>query len=172
MNADEKDVPRNNPPRNGLILFYAVIAVALLASLKPAFDAYYDAVLTGARADRLSTYSDLEPLNAAEAQWNERRMPIDRAMSELGTRGRGAFPQINPEPGEAMNLGPLNGWTQSPLPLPPQVEEATAAAAAAAEAAAEAAAAMPVEVPAGALADGIDPADVPTDLVPAPEGNE
>lgn len=39
-----------SPPRNGLIAFYAALAVVILFSLKPLFDSYFDAILSEAQS--------------------------------------------------------------------------------------------------------------------------
>lgn len=124
----------NTPPRNRLIAFYTLLAVATLAMLKPAFDAYYDQMFESARADRLATYDDMAELRDTEARWRSALetgdMSIHDAMEQLGEQGRTAMPQIAPEAPAEMNMDPLRGWSHMPegTGMPdPQPEEGEAA---------------------------------------------
>lgn len=121
-----------SPPRNGLIAIIGVLSVATLIAIKPGFDAYYDGMHREAMADRLETYSDLNQLEAARADWDRRlhsgSTPIDQAMTQLAERGRTAFPAIRPQPPAELNLDPLTGWAQLPQELPQAVRDAQAAA--------------------------------------------
>lgn len=114
--------PADARPWNAWVLLMGVLTVLTLAALKPAFDAYYAGMLDRTVERHLATYDDLAVLEAAnaraEAALGGGRLPIDRAMEQLATRGRLAFPAISPRPGAEQNLAALRGWGQMPQELP------------------------------------------------------
>lgn len=119
MDVWEKGLPRY--VFIGLVSTVALVGVLIFASVKLGFDSYYDAMQASAVERQLTTYDDLAARAAAEGQWEQRlgqgRMPIDRAMEQLATRGRAAFPAIRPQKGAEMNTDPLAGWNQLPQEL-------------------------------------------------------
>ena len=111
----------------------ATAVVVAVVGVKYGFDSYYDAMLDQTVAEQQARYDDLEGLRAAQSEWDGRlergnRMSIGAAMSQLGERGRNAFPAIRPQPGDEMNLAALEGWTELPQEVvQPEPEPAAAA---------------------------------------------
>lgn len=154
--------PDDTPPRNRVIATYTVLAVITLAGLKFVFDSYMDTSRRAVRAEHISDSHTAETLDAYREQQAQRlsggAMPIERAVQELGRRGRSAFPLIRPTPSE--DLDPMRGWTQLPRELPAGAEPVVAPEAAAPEAAAPEAAAPEAAAP--------EATAVPPEGVPAP----
>ncbi len=97
----------------------ATAVAVVVVGVKYGFDSYYDAMLAQTVEEQQARYDDLGELNAARAEWRgqlERgnRMSIGAAMTQLGERGRGAFPAIRPQRGGEMNIAALEGWTELP----------------------------------------------------------
>ncbi len=111
--------PEYGPPRNGIIFFFVVLSVLTLASLKPAFDSYYDSMHTGAVQDRLETYSDLGDVDAARARWASSLRGIDQSITDFA-EGRPGL--VRPQAGAEMNLDPLVGWNQLPQAVPDRAQ--------------------------------------------------
>lgn len=119
--------PDTSPPRNELMLVLVLVSVATLFGLKFVFDSYLDHevhltheehIANSPAADALAGYrAEAESALAGGA------MPIDEAARELGTRGRAAFVQIRPAPGDPSRAA-LEGWAS--LPVAPAAEPPTA----------------------------------------------
>ncbi|AKF06456.1 hypothetical protein [Sandaracinus amylolyticus] len=120
--------PDDTPPRNRVIFTYTVLAVITLIGLKYVFDSYMDV----SRRDRRRENIEESRTTAELAEYRESQrealrggaMPVDRAIDELGRRGRGAFPLIRPA--ASQDLDPLRGWQQLPRELPAALAPAAA----------------------------------------------
>src|SRR5690348_8366762 len=92
----------NTPPRNRLIAFYALLATLALASLKPAFDSYYDRMHQRATGIALHEGADIQELGEVRAEWQRGlsggRAPIAAVVQRMGAEGRAAFPEVAPVP--------------------------------------------------------------------------
>jgi hypothetical protein len=80
------------PPRNRLIVLYAVLAALTLLALKPAFDAYFDTMLVSATDQGLAIGNDLADIQEARLQWALREPAIEQAMQQIAREGRTAPP--------------------------------------------------------------------------------
>jgi len=109
-----KPLPDNSPPQNGLIFFYTVLTICALVGLKFTMDWFLDHSRREVRAMHLEQSGASERL--AEHQERARETltggerPVDRVISDLAERGRGAFPQVRPYP--SSDRGALEGWNR------------------------------------------------------------
>jgi len=171
QSQDGRPRPDDSPPRLRMIVGYSVFSILCLVGLKFSFDSYLDTSRIAVRRLHLTgshTVAALEEYRDAQrSELGGGAMPVDRAIQELGRRGRGAFPLIRPV--ESTDLDPLRGWSQLPrevpasaLPPPPVPETVGTPADAAAMPADTASAVDGVVVPAVAPAPAIAaPAAVP-----------
>jgi hypothetical protein len=108
--------PDDTPPRNRVIFSYTMLGVITLVGLKFVFDSYLDSSRRDVRRDHIEASHTQVVLDAYRAEQRLRLsggpMPIDRAIQEIGRRGRTAFPQLRPMPSE--DREPLIGWAQLP----------------------------------------------------------
>ena len=173
MSQPHHDRPRpdDSPPRLQIIVGYSIFAILCLVGLKFGFDSYLDTSRIAVRRLHLAgshTVASLEEYRDEQrSKLGGGAMPVERAIQELGRRGRGGFPLIRPV--ESTDLDPLRGWSQLPrevpasaLPPPPMPEPVVTSADAAAMPAGAASAVAGVVVPAVAPAPAIAaPAAVP-----------
>lgn len=109
-----KPLPDDSPPQNGLIFFYTVLTVCALVGLKFTMDWFLDHSRRDVRAQHLeesvaSGRLEQHREHAREVLSGGER-PIDRVISDLAERGRGAFPQVRPYP--SADRGALEGWNR------------------------------------------------------------
>jgi hypothetical protein len=130
IGPDGKPRPDDSPPRNGVILFYTVLAVLTLVGLKFVMDSFHDSSRLAIQAQHLERSRSSQVLAEYREQVSqalgEGEMPIDRAMQELAQRGRGAFPQVRPFP--STDRGALEGWNRrgpTAAPVTPEPSEAS-----------------------------------------------
>jgi hypothetical protein len=113
--------PDTSPPRERLILVLVLATVSSLWALKYGFDSYLDRELHLTREEHL----DNSTAAIALADYREEAastlaggaMSIDEAMEQLGTRGRTAFVQIRPAPGDPSRAA-REGWASLPVAPP------------------------------------------------------
>lgn len=111
----------NSPPRERLILVLVFATVSSLFALKYGFDSYLDRELHLTREEHLETstaavaLADYREESAATLAGGA--MPIDDAIEQLGSRGRAAFVQIRPAPGDPSRAA-REGWASLPVPPP------------------------------------------------------
>ena len=115
--ASHKPLPDDTPPRNGVILLATFVAVTTLFSLKYVFYSYLDRSEMRVRRGHVATSLTSEHLaeyrEHANAQLLGGEMPIEDAMDQLATRGRGAFAQIRPI--ADTSTGAREGWARMPV---------------------------------------------------------
>ena len=135
-----------SPPRTGLILQGAVLAIVTLLVVHAALVTYFDHY---AQAEEHRKFGEAKPealisLRAYEKdQLSGGRVPIDKAMQEMVARGRTASPDITPT--ESKDTAPLAGWPKLPSEVPAAMTAPPSAAAPSAQPAVDAgAAAAPV----------------------------
>ncbi|MBN8613768.1 MAG: hypothetical protein J0L92_24440 [Deltaproteobacteria bacterium] len=127
---DGKPLPDDSPPQNTLIFVYAMLAVASLVGLKFVFDSFLESSRRETRAGHLEESRSSEALAEHRDEVREAleggEMPIDRAITQLAERGRGAFPQVRPY--ASGDRGAREGWNRrapAQAPLTPEPDEAT-----------------------------------------------
>jgi hypothetical protein len=98
-------------PRNGTILFYAVLTVVLLGLLHFALESYF-AKMMDAEYHQKVAIRGLERVEAKRAEDIAKLQQggIDRAMQSIAQRGRTASQAIVPESGQGKPA--VTGWTQ------------------------------------------------------------
>ncbi|MDH5493022.1 MAG: hypothetical protein OEY14_13795 [Myxococcales bacterium] len=102
-------------PRNGLIGLSIFMTAFTLVALIPVFNSYWSSVVDPLVRERSLDSAGLDPAQAREAQRDQLEsspLPIDRAMEQLGSRGRRVAPQITPRPSE--DVAAVEGWGQRP----------------------------------------------------------
>jgi hypothetical protein len=108
--------PDDTPPRNRVIFGYTVLTVVTLIALKFVFDSYLDVSRTATRREHIADSRASRALAEYRRRERERlesgSMPVERAMRELGRRGRLAFPLIRPT--ESTDRAARVGWQQLP----------------------------------------------------------
>jgi hypothetical protein len=115
-----------SPPRTGLILKVAVLAIASLIAIHAGLVAYFDRI---AQAEEHRKFGETKPEALLNLRENEKErltsspIPIDKAMQELAARGRTAVsPDIMPT--ASKDTTPLKGWTMMPGEVPPTMMSA------------------------------------------------
>ena len=120
QSQDDRPRPDDSPPQLRIIVGYSIFAVLCLVGLKFGFDSYLDTSRISVRRLHLAgshTVAALEEYRDAQrSKLGGGAMPVERAVQELGRRGRGAFPLIRPV--ESTDLDPLRGWSQLPREVP------------------------------------------------------
>ena len=117
-----------SPPRTGLILKGAVIAIATLIVVHGALVAYFDHY---AQAEELRKFGETKPealtnlLSDEKVRLSGGSMPIDKAMQEMVARGRTVSPDITPT--ASKDIAPLQGWPKMPSEVPPAMTAGAAA---------------------------------------------
>ncbi len=106
----------DSPPRNGTIVFYTILALAILVAIKLTLDSYFAKVMTAEIHDKVLTRG-MEPVKAMRVR--ERTMQeapgMQRAMEVLSQRGRTASPVITPKSGmgeDGYGMEEVRGWTK------------------------------------------------------------
>jgi len=101
----------NSPPRIRLILVMALGTVGTLFVLKFVFDSYFTFMFEGEAKAKLAHSVELGQLREEEnKKLTGSPIPIDKAMSELSSKGRESSALIAPLPSQ--DDGPLVGWAQ------------------------------------------------------------
>lgn len=101
----------DSQPRNGTILFYAVLTVILLTLLRFALDSYFAKMMDAEYHEKVGIrgLEQVEGMRAREAATLQKN-GIDRAMQSLAQRGRVGSQAISPESGAGKPA--VSGWTQ------------------------------------------------------------
>ena len=112
--------PDDSPPSIRIIVGYSLLSVLILVGLKFGFDSYLDQSRIRVRGSHIAESHTVATLDEYREQQRSQltggAMPIDRAVQELGRRGRNAFPLVRP--GDSYDLDPLRGWSQLPREVP------------------------------------------------------
>jgi hypothetical protein len=110
--------PDTTPPRDQLILVIVLATVSTLFALKFGFDSYLDREVRVTRTHHLADSTAAEALAAYHAEADSAlaggAMTIDEAIEQLGSRGRAAFVQIRPAPGDPSRAA-MEGWATLPV---------------------------------------------------------
>ncbi len=126
--AHVKIRPDDTPPQNAIIFAAAVLAVLSLFGLKYVFDSYMDRSEVRVRAMHVDASHAAQALTEyrqrAALELNGGEMSIDDAMSQLATRGRGAFVQIRPV--AYTTTAAREGWARMPVVAPEPAPRAEA----------------------------------------------
>lgn len=135
----------DSPPRNGTIVFYTVLTLAILVAIKFTLDSYFVKVMDSEIHDKVLSRG-MEPVKAMRTR--ERSIQegpgMKRAMEVLSQRGRAASPIITPKSGmgeDGYGMEEVRGWTKldrkvRPVVRPGEIADAGVAPAADAGAAA------------------------------------
>ncbi len=101
------------PPRNGLILFFTALSVAVLFLLSFVFKSYFIASSEGEITDKVMNHpwQLREKVNRAQAKLLDQKA-VDRAIDRLGKEEREALDVIRPLPVE--DTAALVGWAEVP----------------------------------------------------------
>jgi hypothetical protein len=104
-------------PRIGLIIKVALVVIATLLILRAVLTSYFDQLLQ-AEQNRKIVAAKPEALTSLRAEEQDRLrngpLPIDQAMHELATKGRG--PDFMPV--VSRDIAPLQGWVRMPVQAP------------------------------------------------------
>ncbi|HWL89656.1 MAG TPA: hypothetical protein VNO21_27825 [Polyangiaceae bacterium] len=101
----------NSPPRIRLILTLAVGTVVTLFVLKFVFDSYFTEMMEREAKAKVAQPVELWKLREEESKkLSGGPLPIDKAISELSSKGREASPLIAPQP--SSDEQPITGWSQ------------------------------------------------------------
>lgn len=152
------------PERTNIIILVTVLSVVTLAGLYPVFNSYFDFMVRAENQEKiLGVPNDARNANDARqrAYLHESRVPIEKAITDLGRRGRRVSPDIAPRQND--QVAAVEGWSRT------KNVAAAAAAAAAYEEAHRPPPPRPV-VPAPTLIDGVAPTagQAPTAVPTAP----
>jgi hypothetical protein len=110
------------PPRNGVILVAAIMAVMSLFGLKYVFDSYLDRSYIDVRREHLRGDTEVRSYASevlatyrthSQQQLRDGTMTIADAMTQLGEHGRGSFVQIRPV--ADTTTGAREGWSAMPV---------------------------------------------------------
>ncbi len=142
----------DSPPRNGTIVFYTVLTLAVLVVIKLTLDSYFVKVMSAEVHDKVLTRG-MEPVKAMRSQEQAMRdaPAMKRAMDVLSQQGRAASKAIEPKSGmgEGGNgMEEVKGWSKlnrKVLPVAPVAAAADAGVAPAADS--NVAPAKPVQAP-------------------------
>ena len=101
----------NSPPRNGVIAFYTVLAVAVLIGTDFLLDSYFAKMMDAEVHEKVLTRG-LEVAYDTRVREQEalEKSGIGNAMRTLAQRGRVGAPAIAPESGAGK--GAIQGWSQ------------------------------------------------------------
>jgi hypothetical protein len=104
-------------PRIGLIIKVAVVVMVTLLILRAVLTSYFDQLLQ-AEQNRKIVAAKPEALTSLRAEEQDHLrngpLPIDQAMHELATKGRG--PDFMPV--ASRDIAPLEGWVRMPIQAP------------------------------------------------------
>jgi hypothetical protein len=116
----------DTPPRTGLILRLAVLAIVTLFLVHAGLSAYFDSM---ARAEEQRKAGDIVPEALIALRTDEKArltsgaMPIDKAMQTIAEKGRlGVSPALAPT--ASKDVAPLQGWSKMPGEVPPAMTAA------------------------------------------------
>jgi hypothetical protein len=101
----------DSPPRNGVIAFYTVLAVAVLIGTDFLLDSYFAKMMDAEVHEKVLTRG-LEVAYETRAKEQEalEKSGIGNAMRTLAQQGRAGTPAIAPESGAGK--GAIQGWSQ------------------------------------------------------------
>jgi hypothetical protein len=101
----------DSPPRNGVIAFYTVLAVAVLIGTDFLLDSYFAKMMDAEVHEKVLTRGLEVPYEMrAKEQAALEKSGIGNAMRALAQQGRSASPLIAPESGAGK--GQVAGWSQ------------------------------------------------------------
>jgi len=116
----------NSPPRIRLILIMAFGTVGTLFVLKFVFDSYFTDMWEGEAKAKMAPALELAKLHEEETKkLTGSPIPIDKAISELSSKGRESSALIAPQP--STDDGPLVGWKEGQRALQAKAAETNAA---------------------------------------------
>ena len=116
----------DSPPRNGVIFFYTVLAIALLIGVDFLLDSYFAKVMDGEIHDKVLTQGlDTAIETRAQERATLEKSGIEAAMRAVAQRGRAASPAITSESGAGKTEE--TGWSQLKRDVKPIVTAPTSA---------------------------------------------
>ena len=108
----------NSPPRNGVILFYTVLAVVLLIGVDILLDSYFAKVMDMEIHDKVLTVGLDKAIETKQHEQQQlEKSGISQAMRSIATSGRAASPAIAPTSGA--NQPAVEGWSELRHQAPP-----------------------------------------------------
>jgi hypothetical protein len=115
--ADTTKAYDDSPPRNGVIAFYTVLAVAVLIGTDFLLDSYFAKIMDAEVHEKVLTRGlDLAYETRAKEHDALEKSGIGNAMRSLAQQGRTSSPLIAPESGAGK--GAIQGWSQLKRELP------------------------------------------------------
>lgn len=116
-------------PRTRLLFTLLVLAVCAFVGVKFLLDSYWSMTTEAYASEVLPPPTQLNDLRAKQkADLESGPTPINVAMQDIATKGRGSSPAITPQ--QSSDLDPLRGWSKTkkdipdpPPPPPPPVPE-------------------------------------------------
>ena len=116
----------DSPPRNGVIFFYTVLAIALLIGVDFLLDSYFAKVMDTEIHDKVLTQGlDTAIETRAKERETLEKSGIEAAMRAVAQRGRAASPAITSESGAGKTEE--TGWSQLKRDVKPIVGSQPAA---------------------------------------------
>jgi hypothetical protein len=108
----------DSPPRNGVILFYTVLAVVVLIGVDFLLDSYFAKVMDTEIHDKVLTVGLDKAIETKQREQQElEKAGISQAMRAIAQSGRGASPNIAPTSGAGQPA--VGGWSQLKRQAPP-----------------------------------------------------